>query len=88
MGTIGKIIGYAMWIISGILMFIFWMGAMMHWLGSFLGFVLGLVLSPGLVIFPIIFWIKEGVFPTTYFIFWGIGIIGLIITAISYTGEE
>lgn len=88
MSAIGKLIGYAMWIVSGILMFIFWMGAMMHWLGVFLGFLLGLVLSPGLVIFPIIFWIVEGVFPTMYFIFWGIGIIGLIITAISHAGEE
>lgn len=87
MSAVGKLIGYAMWIISGILMFIFWMGAMIHWLGTFAGFFLGLLLSPGLVIFPIIFWIKEGVFPTMYFIFWGIGIIGLIITAISHKGD-
>ena len=86
MRSIGKVIGYSMWIISGILMFIFWMGAMMHWLDG-LGFILGLILSPGLVIFPIVFWIVEGVFPTMYFVMWGIGIVGLISTAVS-SGDE
>lgn len=86
MRSIGKVIGYAMWIISGILMFIFWMGAMMHWLGG-LGFILGLLLAPGLVIFPIVFWIVEGVFPTVYFVMWGIGIVGLIITGLSSGAE-
>jgi hypothetical protein len=82
MRLLGKIIGYAMWLTSGILMFIFWITAMHHWLGG-LGNILGFVLSPGLVIFPIVFWIVEGVFPVMYFVIWGIGIIGLIITAIA-----
>jgi hypothetical protein len=36
-----------------------------------------------LVIFPIVFWIVEGVFPTFYFILWGVGLVGLFITGIS-----
>jgi hypothetical protein len=63
-------------------MFIFWFSAMKMWLG-FLGVILAFVLSPGLVIFPIIFWIKEGVFPAFYFIVWGIGLVGLFIAGIS-----
>ena len=63
-------------------MFVFWLSTMSHWLG-FLGTMLALFLSPGLVIFPIIFWIVEGVFPTFYFLVWGIGIVGLIIAGIS-----
>lgn len=82
MKSILRIVGYILWVGSGILTFIFWFIAMSHWLG-FLGVILSFVLSPGIVIFPIIFWIVEGVFPITYFIIWGIGILGLIITGAS-----
>ncbi len=82
MRTMGKIIGFIMWIGAGILMFIFWFSALRMWLG-FLGGILAFVLSPGLVIFPIIFWIKEGVFPAFYFMVWGIGIIGLFIAGLA-----
>jgi len=78
----GKIIGYAMGLTSGLLMFIFWITAMSCWLGG-LGSILAFILSPGLVIFPIIFWIIEGVFPVMYFLIWGTGIIGSIIVALA-----
>jgi len=84
--TIGKIIGYLMWIGAGILMFIFWFIAMSKWLG-FLGSILAFIIAPGLIIFPIIFWIVEGVFPAFYFIVWGIGIVGLIIAGLSSSLE-
>jgi len=87
MRTIGKIIGYLIWIGAGILMFVFWLMAMSKWLG-FIGTILAFVLSPGLVIFPIVFWIVEGVFPSFYFIVWGVGIVGLIITGLSSMGED
>ena len=80
--TIGIIIGCTLWMGSSILMFIFWISPMSNWLGL-LGIILAFVLSPGLVIFPIIFWVVEGVFPTFYFLVWGIGIIGMMIAGIS-----
>lgn len=86
MRSIGKIIGNILWMGSGLLMFIFWLITMSNWLG-FLGTILAFVLSPGLVIFPIIFWIVEGVFPTFYFIVWGIGIVGLIIVGVSSSND-
>ena len=82
MRVIGKVIGYLLLYGSGILLFFFWMKAMTYWLGG-LGFVLGLVFCPGLVIFPGIYWIVEGVFPVTYFELWGVGMIGLIILGLS-----
>lgn len=86
MRTIGKIIGMILWIGAGILMFIFWLMAMSSWLGFF-GTILAFVLAPGLVIFPLVFWIVEGVFPTFYFIVWGIGMVGLIIAGVSSTND-
>lgn len=82
MRAIVRIIGYILWMGAGIVMFLFWFMAMSKWLG-FLGSFLAFILAPGIVIFPLIFWYVEGVFPTFYFIVYGIGIIGLIITGIS-----
>lgn len=63
-------------------MFIFWLLAMSKWLGI-LGIILSFVFCPGLVVFPIIFWIVEGIFPVFYFMIWAIGIVGLIIFGLS-----
>lgn len=82
MRSIGRTIGWTLFIGSGIWQFIYWFAAMSKWLG-FIGTILAFVLSPGLVIFPFIFWLVEGVFPAFYFILWGIGIIGMIIIGIS-----
>ncbi|MFH1772998.1 MAG: hypothetical protein ABH818_01405 [Patescibacteria group bacterium] len=86
MKTIGKIIGFLLLIGGGILMFIFWLMAMSEWLG-FLGTILAFILTPGLVVFPLVFWVVEGVFPTFYFTVWGIGIVGAIIAGIFSIGD-
>jgi len=86
MRTIGKVIGYVMWVGAGILMFIFWFMDMSKWLGL-LGSILAFILTPGIVIFPIVFWIVEKVFPAFYCIVWGVGIVGLIIAGLS-SGDE
>ena len=48
-----------------------------------LGILWGLILTPGFVIFPIIFWIVEGVFPTMYFVVWAVGTIGTFVVVLS-----
>jgi len=86
MRSIGKVIGMILWVGSGILMFLFMLFAMHKWLGI-IGVILALIFSPGIVIFPIVFWVVEGVFPAFYFIVWGAGIVGLIISGLSSTDE-
>jgi hypothetical protein len=76
------IFGNILWVISGILMFFYWFTSMTHWLG-FIGSIIALIAGPGAAVFPIVFWIVEGIFPLNYFIVWGIGIIGLIISTAS-----
>ena len=75
------IIGYLIFFAAGIPMFIFWAIAMHKWFGA-MGIILAIVLAPGSGIFPIIFWIVEGVFPAPYFAWWGIGLIGLLIACL------
>lgn len=86
MRQVFKVFGMILWIASGIFMFIFWFMAMTKWLG-FIGSILAIIISPGLVIFPIIFWIVEGIFPTMYFAIWGLGIVGIIITGLCSSDE-
>ena len=86
MKATAKVFGLIIWVGAGIFTFVFWFLAMSKWLGT-LGIILSIILSPGIVIFPIIYWIVEGVFPVTYFIVWFIGVIGYIINRISNLGE-
>ncbi len=78
MRKILRVVGMIMWYGAGLFMLIFWFGAMSKWLGCF-GTFLAILFCPGLVIFPIIFWIVEGVFPVTYFAIWGLGLLGIFI---------
>lgn len=87
MKKIFRVLGAIMWIGAGIFMFLFWFGAMTKWLGFF-GSVLAILIAPGLVVFPVIFWIVEGVFPVVYFSIWGLGIAGMIIAGLSGLGSE
>jgi len=84
------ILGFIFWLI----VMSKWLGFLgTVWL-NFFGTVLGIVLAfilipilisiliPGFVIFPLVFWIVEGVFPAFYFMVWGISIVGAIIVGI------
>jgi hypothetical protein len=82
MKKILRVVGMIMFYGSGLFMFLFWLRAMSAWFGSF-GVFLAVVLCPGLVIFPIINWLVEGVFSVTYFSIWGLGVVGGIIFALS-----
>lgn len=78
MRKILRVVGGIMWLGAGVFMFIFWFNAMSEWLGCF-GSFLAIMIAPGLIVFPIVFWIVEGVFPVMYFAIWGLGILGMII---------
>jgi len=69
-------------LISGAITWIFMMLALIQWWGL-LGFIASFVFTPGVVIFPFVYWVVENQFPTSYFIAWGVGIVGLIIMAAS-----
>lgn len=77
---LGKIIGIAMFSLSGIVMFAFFYTAMTKWLGGW-GSLLSFILTPGIVIFPGIYWIVEKTLPLYYLITWGVGVVGLLIFA-------
>ena len=75
-------IGGILVLISGAITWIFMMLALIQWWGL-LGFIASFILTPGVVVFPFVYWVVENQFPTNYFIAWGIGIIGLIVMTAS-----
>ncbi len=82
MRKILRVFGTIMFYGAGLFMFFFWFGAMSEWLGC-VGSFLAVVFCPGVVIFPIVYWIVEGAFPVTYFAVWGLGILGVIIRGLA-----
>ena len=69
-------VGVLITLVAGALQYIFWFVAWAKWLGV-LGVILGFILTPGVVIFPIIYWIVEGEFPTLYLALMFAGWFGL-----------
>jgi len=69
-------VGVLITLVAGALQYIFWFVAWAKWLGV-LGVILGFLLTPGVVIFPIIYWIVEAEFPTLYFALLFAGWFGL-----------
>lgn len=77
--NIFRCLGITIAISSSILQFIFYCMQMIKWFGFFLGFILSVILAPGFIIFPIIFWIVERTFPLIYFLILTVGIISPIL---------
>ena len=86
-GAMLRPVGLLLWISMGLVMTYFWFITLADWLGP-IGFVVGVVLVPGAVIFPGIYWLVEGVFPAIYFICWGIGLAGMMIYGLGLSMTE
>ncbi|MDP3792208.1 MAG: hypothetical protein Q8Q89_00565 [bacterium] len=77
-----KNLGKFMWFCSGVVLWFFMMSNFYQW-WNIEGVIAGFILVPGVVVFPLLYWFKEGIFPIMYFIIWGIGVVGLLIASTS-----
>tara|TARA_B100001173_G_C15679809_1_gene417352 strand:+ start:162 stop:419 length:258 start_codon:yes stop_codon:yes gene_type:complete len=75
-----RIIGFTLNLISGLFGLLIWFGIWMDWI-PFFGFFIALILSPGVIIFPFVFWLIEGHLPQLYLMMWGLGVLGMLIVA-------
>lgn len=65
-------------------LFVLWLGYLqvwMHWTSW--GFLIAIATSPGIVVFPLMYWIVEGRFPTGYFIIWAVATILLVLSFVA-----
>ena len=75
------IIGYILQIISGLFGLGVFIGILIDWLG-FLGYIVWPLFTPGVIIFPFIYWMVEGHLPGMYLFFWLIGVVGTGLVSI------
>ncbi len=76
-------ISYVGWIGCAVVLWFFYLSALTEWLG-YIGTVLAFVAAPGVIAFPIIYWIVEGHFPVLYFVLIGLALFfGFIAGAAS-----
>jgi hypothetical protein len=78
-----KNIGQLMWWGSGIILWFFMMSSFYGWWDIW-GVIAAFLLAPGVILFPIIYWVKEGVFPVMYFVIWFIGVLGIFFSVDSH----
>lgn len=75
-----QILGYGLFIVAGLWMWIAEVIAFTRW-WDLTGILISVFIPPIAVVFPIIYWVKEGVFPVMYFIVWGVGLLGMFLAA-------
>ena len=75
-------LGYIIQFVVGLIGLLIWFGIWIDWLGSFLGFILGMMFSPGVVVFPLVYYLIEGTLPIMYLYIWVLGVVGVGITYI------
>lgn len=72
--------------ISGALLWCTYVAVWTQWQGG-LGFLIGLISVPGIVIFPVLFFLAEHQLPTGYLSLWGITLLLWLLSAVSFGSE-
>ncbi len=83
---IGAIVFFVIWVLAGLVEFFYYWQVMTSWLGTILGSLVAFLASPGVFVFPLIYWFVQGVFPTFYFEVLGVclgsGVIGAFLWSV------
>ena len=66
-------------IVSGGLMWYWYLLALMDWVGTVFGSLIAVVVLPGAAAFPLLYWLIEGALPTHYLLAWVVGFVALAI---------
>ncbi len=82
-----KIVGYVLFALAGLLMYISEVVYFARW-WDLIGIIVSVFIPPIAVFFPLIFWVKEGSFPTLYFIIWVAGIVGLVLASLASKDKQ
>jgi hypothetical protein len=61
-------------LISGLLLWVVYLFALVEWMGP-IGFLVAVIAAPGIVVFPIIYWLIENSLPVTYFGYLAAGVV-------------
>jgi len=71
-------LGRMFWWATQLVLVVAWVIIWTRWLGA-VGFVLGILFSPSVMLLPLFYWIVSGTFPLWHLILWIVGFGGLIV---------
>ena len=77
------------WYLTGVVAWGLYVSHLQEWLGWFFAVVVGIVLAPGAVVFPVVYWFVEDYWPITYLYVLGTGfVLYLFATALHALAKE
>jgi hypothetical protein len=82
MRLVAKLIGglfFAISLLASLGLFFYFWDVLCAWLGGFLGTIVAFLATPGVFVFPLVYWLVQGTFPTFYFELLGVGLGSAII---------
>ena len=74
----GQLVGLVLWYV--------YVATWVRWQGG-LGFLIGVFTLPGVVVFPVIFWVVENSFPVNYLLLLGASIGLMLLSGIVSTND-
>jgi hypothetical protein len=90
MRLVVKLIGglfFAIWLLASLVLFFYYWAVLSAWLGGLLGSIVAFVAAPGVFLFPLVYWLVEGTFPTFYFELLGVCLGSAIIGGLLWSAE-
>ena len=63
-------------------------GGLQAWLGWFFGFLVALLFVPGAVVFPVVHWLVEDAWPTTYLYCMAVSFAAYVLATVLRTVTE
>lgn len=55
-------------VLAGLELFFYYWHSLEGWLGVILGTIVAITAAPGVVVFPVVYWLVQGMFPVKYFV--------------------
>ena len=75
--------GQIIMLVCGFLLWIIYVQTLSSWIGPILGFFAGIIFTPGVAIFPLIYRLVEGVWPSTiYFLLFITAWMGALVSGL------
>jgi hypothetical protein len=91
MKSVAKLFGglfFMAWLVASFALFFSYWDVLTNWLGGVLGTVVALFAAPGVFVFPLIYWVARGAFPTFYFELLGVCVVSAVFAGSLWWGTE
>ena len=76
---------YGICLLASLVLFFYYWHVLTNWLGGILGTIAAFVVAPGVIVFPVVYWLIQRVFPTFYFELLGVSIGSAVIGALLWS---